>query len=149
MKGMDTKDRTALTAPCGLGCFTCELFEDNLTEALADQIQAKLGVPRERIACRGCRIEDGRHFHLPAEGCATLDCAKRKGAALCSDCSEFPCLRLAPLADRADRYPHNMKLYNLCRIRKVGLEKWSDEEAGAIRQGYFKGRFVVGKGQAP
>ena len=143
------KDKKTLTAPCGLACFTCDIFEDNLTEALADQIQAKLGVPRDKIACRGCRQEDGKHFHLPAEGCATLDCVKARGVALCCDCSDFPCLHLAPLADRAGQYPHNMKLYNLCRIRKVGLEQWIAGEAGAIRQGYFKGRFVVGKGQAP
>jgi hypothetical protein len=41
-----------------------------------------------------------------------------------------------------------MKVYNLCRIKKVGLEKWANEEAGQIRKRYFKGKFVVGKGQA-
>jgi hypothetical protein len=41
-----------------------------------------------------------------------------------------------------------MKLYNLCRIKKVGLERWIDEEACEIRNKYFKGQFVVGKGQA-
>jgi hypothetical protein len=39
-----------------------------------------------------------------------------------------------------------MKMYNLCRIKKVGLDPWI-EEAGEIRKKYFKGKFVVGKGQ--
>ena len=31
-----------------------------------------------------------------------------------------PCALLAPTADGAGRYPHNMKVYNLCRIKKRG-----------------------------
>ena len=44
--------------------------------------------------------------------------------------------------------PHNMKLYNLCRIKKIGVERWIEEEAGQIRKKYFTGKFIVGKGQA-
>jgi hypothetical protein len=68
--------------------------------------------------------------------------------AFCSECNEFPCVLLAPIADQAARFPHNMKLYNLCRIKKVGLERWIEEEAEQIRKKYFTGKFVVGKGQA-
>jgi hypothetical protein len=141
------KDNEKLTAPCGLACFLCELYEDNLTDELSELLQAKLGVTKEEAACKGCRQQNGKHFHLP-EGCATLDCVKAKGVELCSDCEEFPCLLLAPVADKAAQYPHNMKLYNLCRIRKVGLDHWIEKEAGQIRKKYFTGKFVVGKGQA-
>ena len=44
-------------------------------------------------------------------------------------------------------YPHNMKVYNLCRIKAVGIDKWI-EESVQIRKKYFTGKFVVGKGQA-
>ena len=71
-------DKKALTAPCGLDCFNCELYEDNLTSEFSELIHSKMGVPTEQIACRGCRQEDGKHFHLP-NGCATLDCVKAKG----------------------------------------------------------------------
>lgn len=140
-------NKKELTAPCGLDCFNCELYEDNLTDKLAGLIHNKLGVPEDEIACQGCRKQDGAHYHLPKDGCATLDCVKSKGVSLCSDCSEFPCALLAPTADGASRYPHNMKVYNLCRIKKVGLDQWIDE-AGRIRKNYFTGKFVVGKGQA-
>jgi hypothetical protein len=139
-------DKKALTAPCGLACFLCDIYADNLTAELAEMIHQKLGVPKEAIACQGCRLQDGHHYHLPPEGCATLDCVKAKGGALCSDCDDFPCALLAPTAAGATSYPHNMKVYNLCRIKRVGIEAWI-QEAGEIRRKYFTGKFVVGKGQ--
>ena len=141
------KDKKALTAPCGLDCFNCNIHESNLTEEFAELIHTRLGVRREEIPCRGCRQEDGKHFHL-SQGCATLDCVKVKGVELCSECEDFPCAFLAPLSDQAAKYPHNMKLYNLCRIKKVGLDLWIEEEAGQIRKKYFTAKFIVGMGQA-
>ena len=141
------KNKKALTAPCGLDCFNCELYEDNLTDELEERIHVKMGVPKEEISCRGCRQQDGKHFHLP-NGCATLDCVKAKRVDFCCNCNDFPCAFLAPTPDQAARYPHNFKVFNLCRIKKVGLERWIQEEAGPIRKKYFTHKFVVGKGQA-
>ena len=115
---------------------------------MAEFIHAKMGVAKDQISCKGCRQQDGNHYHLPPEGCATLTCAKDKGVEFCSDCDDFPCSYLAPLADGAERYPHNLKLYNLCRIKKIGVELWIEQEAGTIRKKYFTHKFVVGKGQA-
>ena len=119
-----------------------------MTGDFAEMIHEKLGIPKEEIPCKGCRQQDGKHYHLPPEGCATLDCVKAKGVELCCDCDDFPCAFLAPTAEGAGRYPHNMKVYNLCRIKNIGLERWIEEEAGEIRKKYFTGKFVVGKGQA-
>jgi len=141
------RDKKALTAPCGLDCFYCEIYEDNLTSDLARLIHEKLGVSKQEIPCKGCRQQDGKHYHLPPEGCATLDCVKAKGVELCCNCDDFPCVLLAPMADGASMYPHNIKVYNLCRIKNFGLERWI-EEVGQIRKRYFTGRFVVGRGQA-
>ncbi len=136
-----------LTATCGLACFLCDIYEENLTDEFAESVHAKLGVPKNEIACKGCRRQDGKHFHLP-DGCATLECAKTRGVDLCCDCGDFPCAFLAPTADRAASLPHNTKLYNLCRIKKVGLDRWIEEEAETIRKKYFTGKFVMGRGQA-
>ena len=141
------QDKKSLTAPCGLDCFNCELFETNVTDELVELIHQKYGVAKDVIACKGCRTQDGNHFHLAQEGCATLTCAKEKSAEFCCNCDDFPCALLAPMADGAATYPHNMKVYNLCRIQKIGLDSWI-EEAGQIRKKYFTGKFVVGKGQA-
>lgn len=141
-------DYSQMTAPCGLDCFNCEIYEDNLTSDFAQAISEKLRVPIEEIACKGCRQQDGTHYHLPQDGCATLNCVKAKGIDLCCNCDDFPCTLLAPIADGAATYPHNMKLYNLCRIKKIGLRSWIEKEAGHIRKKYFTGKFVVGRGQA-
>lgn len=138
--------KIALTAPCGLDCFNCELYFENLTEKFAEMIHTKMGVPMDDIPCQGCRAQDGKHYHIP-DGCKNLDCVKEKGHTLCCECDDFPCAILAPLSDGASIYPHNMKVYNLCRIKKYGIEKWI-EEASDIRKKYFKHKFVVGKGQA-
>jgi len=140
------KDKKTLTAPCGLGCFLCDFYEENLTDELAGMMHTKFGVPKEAIPCKGCRQQDGKHFHIP-QGCATLDCVKAKGVELCNNCADFPCALLAPVADQAARYPHNIKVYNLSRIKNIGLDRWI-EEAGQICEKYFKHKFVVGKGQA-
>lgn len=140
------KDKKGLIAPCGLDCFNCIIHEDNLTDEVAESAGAKWGVRKDKIACKGCRAQDGKHFHLP-KGCATLDCVKAKCVELCCDCNDFPCAYLAPTADGADRYPHNIKVYNLCRIKRIGLERWI-EEAGQTRKKYFTGKFVMGRGQA-
>lgn len=139
-------DKKALTAPCGLDCFNCELYEHNLTDQLANVIHEKYGVPLAAIPCKGCRAQDGKHYHMP-NGCPTLDCAKAKGVDLCCDCDAFPCAMLAPLAEGASFYPHNFKLYNLCRIKLIGHEAWVEESA-EIRRRYYKQPFAVGKGQA-
>lgn len=139
-------DKKSLTAPCGLDCFNCELYEENFTGEFAELLHQKFGVPKEAIPCKGCRVQDGDHFHLPQKGCATLTCAKEKGVSLCCDCDEFPCARLAPIADGAATYPHNMKLYNLCRIQKIGLEAWI-KEVEQIRKDYFTGELDVGRGE--
>jgi len=140
------KNKKALTSPCGIDCFNCEIHEDNLTKEVASVLNGKYGWPIEEIACKGCRQQDGKHIHLP-QGCDTLDCVKAKGVQFCSDCSDFPCAFLAPIADLAAIRPQNLKVYNLCRIKKVGLERWVEEEAGQTRKKYFTGKFVMGKGQ--
>ena len=101
---MSIEDKRRLTAPCGLDCFNCDIHESNLTDELAERIHQNFGVPKEAIACKGCRQTDGHQFFLAPDGCATLDCVKEKGVGLCCDCSEFPCALLAPLADGAARF---------------------------------------------
>ena len=141
------ENKNELTAPCGLDCFNCEIQEENLSDEFAQLIHEKIGIPKDQISCKGCRQQEGNHFHLPSGGCATLNCVKAKGVDLCCNCGNFPCALLAPISDGATKYPHNMKIYNLCRIKNIGLENWI-EEAGDIRKKYFTGQFVVGKGQS-
>ena len=94
--------------------------------------------------CSWSREQQGCRLHW--NSCDTLDCVKSKGVEFCFECGEFPCGMLQPASDGAEKYPHNMKVFNLCRIKLVGVEKWAAEEASEIRRKYYKGKFVVGRG---
>lgn len=138
-----------LTAPCGLACWACNYYKDNISEEVAEQTGAMLEMAPEEVACEGCRSERGCAFEMPltgGKGCETKNCVEEKGLHNCSECNEFPCENLMPVVDGSDRAPHNTKIYNLSRIRLIGLDEWA-KEAPMIQQKYFKGKFAYG--QAP
>jgi len=143
---MDVKK---LTAPCGLACWACAYYKENITEELAQQTAEMVGIEVKDMYCGGCRSKRGCSFENAVggkEGCLTKKCVESKGLHNCSECEEFPCENLMPVVDMADGAPHNTKVYNLSRIRLIGLEAWG-EEAAMIQKKYFKGKFVYG--QAP
>jgi hypothetical protein len=61
----------------------------------------------------------------------------KKTFKFCFDCDDFPCENLQPSADQAKYTPHNLKVFNLCLIKKYGLEKWANEFSEEIRNKYF------------
>jgi hypothetical protein len=141
---MNTVTKRRLTAPCGLDCFNCEIYEGNITEEMKKQFALKIRKDPEEVPCKGCRVENGcKHLGQP---CETLKCIKAKELEFCFQCEEFPCVKLQPAKEGADRFPHNFKLFNLCRMKAVGVEKWAEEEAKLIRQRYFLGKFIPGTG---
>jgi hypothetical protein len=73
--------------------------------------------------------------------CKIYLCVEKRQIHNCSECDEFPCDNLQPLADRANRIPHNLKVYNLSLIRKLGLEIWANEKAGEIWNDYMTKKF--------
>jgi hypothetical protein len=121
------------------------LYVTKIQDAMAEKMAEKFGVSKDVVPCRGCRKEDGCHFHIGGQ-CATLDCVKAKGVAYCHECADFPCPLLAPLADRANVFPHNMKVYNLGRIKSKGVDGFL-EEVQEVRKRYFTLPLKVGKGQ--
>jgi hypothetical protein len=133
-----------LTAPCGLDCFNCPLYEENLTDDSKKQFAVLLKLEPEQVQCKGCRAQKGCRLHFSE--CATLDCVNAKGINYCFECDEFPCVKLQPAAEGADKYPHNMKMYNLCRMKVVGVESWAQNESKEIRTRYYQGKFVPGLG---
>ena len=141
---MDSNLKRKLSAPCGLDCFNCELYEKNITEEMRMKFAKKSKQDPKDVACRGCRIENGCKYL--GRSCETLQCVKDKELEFCFECEQFPCIMLQPVKDGADRYPHNFKLFNLCRMQAVGVEKWADEESFLIRQRYYSGEFILGSG---
>jgi hypothetical protein len=137
-------NKSNLTAPCGLDCFNCPYYQDNITEEIQRNVAVRTGLVEDEVPCKGCLEQKG---HCPwFSSCATYDCIMGKGLRFCFECNEFPCLKLQPAADGAEQFPHNMKVYNLCRIKLIGVDKWAEEESFQIRKRYFKGKFKVGLG---
>lgn len=132
----------ALTAPCGIDCFNCEVYEKNITGEFQSFLAKTLNKTEAEIPCQGCR-QSGCTIY--PHKCATLECITEKGHDFCYECAEFPCEKLQPCKAGADKYPHNLKIYNLCRIQTIGIEKWA-AEAKTIREKYFKGSFIPGTG---
>jgi hypothetical protein len=43
----------------------------------------------------------------------------------------------------ASSRPHNIKVFNSCLIKKMGLEKWAKESSKNVRDTYFKAKFGI------
>lgn len=140
---MTTNERLDLAAPCGIDCGICELYICKDNAQLLNMMVQK-GIPKEKLPCPGCRPLKGKCPVLPGV-CATYSCVTDKKAKFCFECAEFPCEKLQPSVDRADILPHNMKVFNLCTIKRCGIEKFV-ERSMDIKKRYYTGKMAIGKG---
>ena len=137
-------DYRQMTAPCGLDCFNCPMYLASENEELRTAISKNIGIPFEKAVCKGCRNEKGTiPFLGMTEPCNVYKCIEKKGLSYCCDCSDFPCDHLHPYADKASLLPHNTKVFNLCLIKKMGLEAWAETKAKSVKDTYFKGGFKI------
>ena len=136
---MDYKN---LTSPCGRDCFNCTFYLAAHNPRLKQLVAKRMGLSPEIVECEGCRNIEGKCTLIIGLGlgeqCRIYRCSKEKGVSFCYECEKFPCLLLHPVADKAEKLPHNIKVYNLCRIQKVGIIKWAEEEAKQSFERYFK-----------
>lgn len=143
-----------MTSPCGLDCFNCPAYLADEDMALRAQIAERHGLPFESAKCGGCRNSRGTISFLGDAGqCAVFTCTSSKGIAFCCECPDFPCDLLHPYADQASVRQHNTKLFNLCLIKKLGLDRWAVEKALSVKKTYFSGSLrmhaAVGKKEIP
>ena len=129
-------DYKQMTAPCGLACFECALYLTREDPEKRARIADFLGIPEDQAVCLGCRPQQGVIPHNPMT-CRVYPCVQEKGLDFCCDCDDFPCEHLHPYADEAARKPHNTKVYNLCLIKKLGLEPWAQNQAKKVLTTYF------------
>lgn len=138
-------DYVYMTAPCGLDCFNCHYYlarENQASMTEVKKISKKYDMPVEIMLCDGCRNHDGKiplqkHAFGSEHKCAAYECAKKKGMTFCGECNRFPCDYLHPYADMAEELPHNMKVFNLCLIKRMGVEAWAGFKAAEARKTYF------------
>lgn len=135
---MGNDDDVRLVSPCGLYCGGCPVFRAGTDEAFAARLAERLGLPKEQVQCRGCRTEEGHIRTMGEPVCPTYVCVQDRGLRFCYECDEFPCLMLAPCADKAQTLPHNTKVYSLVLMQRLGLEEWL-RRAGQFWSQYFRG----------
>ena len=133
------EERT-LISPCGLYCGSCTRYRARSDEALRKKMAEREGIAVEEVRlCVGCRQSGG----MASRGdvaCDTYACAvDAKEVEFCYECEDFPCLKLAPCADRAQGIPHNTKIYSLILLQKLGLDAWLEEYETRLRQ-YYRGK---------
>ena len=137
-------DKNILEAPCGIHCGLCALHQAISDEKLKTQLAERLNLALEKVACPGCRPIDG-HCPVIGEQCATWVCSKEKGIEFCSECTEFPCVKLMPCADRASKLPHNIKIFSLTLRKTKGASEWN-KAISDIYKLYYQGEMVIGRG---
>ncbi len=146
-------DYFKMTAPCGLDCFNCQFFlanDDEKALGIVKKLSEDFNMPLDVMLCNGCRAHDGKiplqkHAFGADHECASYECSKGKGLDFCGDCGEFPCDHLHPYADKAATLPHNTKVFNLCLINRMGLEKWAESKAAEVRDTYFNKPWSLAK----
>jgi hypothetical protein len=136
-----------LIAPCGLHCGFCLLYKALDDEKLKKLLIERLNLPSEKATCTGCRSVDG-YCPVIGEQCATWICSRQKEVEFCHECSEFPCIKLMPCADRADKIPHNLKTYSLTFMKIKGMREWN-RAIKEIYDLYYRGQIVIGRGPRP
>lgn len=139
---MASDEERALISPCGIYCGNCPLYRARTDETLRQRIAEGQGIPVEKVLlCAGCRPARGK---VSVSGgkpvCDTYACAiDDKKVEFCYECEDFPCLRLAPCADRAQELPHNTKVYQLVLLQKEGFDSFIQNYRTRIRQ-YRQGK---------
>jgi hypothetical protein len=136
-------EKVVMVSPCGVDCEDCiaHLAKENTPERTR---LLGAGFKAETLPCPGCRPLQGK---CPVIGgsCETYACFEKKGITFCYECSQFPCDKLTPSADKAERALQNLKVFNLCCIQKQGLDAWK-AKAKIAKQKYFTGTLIYGKG---
>ena len=132
-------DYKKMTAPCGMGCFNCKMLQAEDDLDLRRKAAEKFDLEFDLAYCAGgCRETGGKCPFIGTDRvCALYQCTQEKNVTFCCECRDFPCDHLHPYANRALEIIHNTKLFNLCLIKKMGLEKWAAQKSARVLEEYF------------
>ena len=137
-------DYRQMTAPCGIDCFNCAMYAARENDELRSRIAKNMNLTFEDAVCNGCRNQKGMcSAHSLTEPCNVYKCITKKGIGFCFECADFPCDFLHPYADQASMRPHNTKVFNLCLMKKMGVDSWAETRAKKVRDTYFKEKFKL------
>jgi len=76
----------------------------------------------QEVECAGCNIniDSNKTYKL----CPTYLCCQEKGYKFCSQCNIYPCEKLHLKCDNNSLANGNTKLYNMCKIKLLSINKW-------------------------
>ena len=57
-------DKKYQTAPCGLDCFNCDAYVENITDEYKMRAAEYFNISPDETVCKGCRDEQGRVYHI-------------------------------------------------------------------------------------
>jgi hypothetical protein len=108
---------------CGLYCGACSVMIA-AQEGQVERLAAEWHASAEDVECHGCKSDQtAKHCRT----CKLKACARERGVAFCSECSDYPCPQLE--AFKLDGYPpHLVGVCNLAVIRQEGVEAWLREQ---------------------
>ncbi len=139
---MASVEERALIAPCGAFCGRCPLYLARTDKAMRQKMADRQGIPLDKVVvCAGCRQLRGKVKVAGGDPiCHTYACAVNdRNLEFCYECDNFPCANLLPCADRSREIPHNLKVYNLVRLQKEGVDAWLEHYPDRLRR-YFQGK---------
>jgi hypothetical protein len=105
-----------LVGPCGIYCGSCRHYL-----VLKKDLLEKRGLKK---GCEGCRIQN-KNCSFIKRDCRSL---RKKEYEFCIECEDFPCQNLIKLDNRHRRNYGDKPIDNLKKIKKIGLEMWSEEQ---------------------
>ena len=127
-----------LIAPCGNFCGACDMYRCAAhgnkagQEKLAEYFRKHHDPDAQAdwMVCIPCR-ENLEKCWSP--DCKVFECCvNRKHLDFCYECEDFPCELLKPHGGCPPA--HNLKVFNLLRIKKLGWQKWLEEAKSDSRE---------------
>ena len=136
----DFSDEKNLIGPCGNFCGSCDLYrcaamgdiegQKRLAEYFNRYFPQYAPFSIKGMVCISCRENFDRCW---SPDCGVyICCVKEERLDFCYECDDFPCEKLRPY--RGCPPAHNLKVYNLLRIKKIGWREWLEKQKEDTRE---------------
>ncbi len=128
----NSENSELLTAPCGLYCGACSIYQavkrndSEFLTAAAAGITEMMGIPAEagNLQCEGCLSEVRA---VQCRECLLRDCAFSKGLMHCASCDDFPCQQIIDFNN--DEFAHHSEvLENIRHQQDISIPGWVEEQ---------------------
>jgi hypothetical protein len=111
---------------CGIYCGACSVAAYGRTGRADGFVACLTSVPREELACGGCKSED---LYAGCSAYSLRSCAREKNIEHCVDCADYPCAGYRKWQSLARFLPHTHEsASSLEAIKREGAGRWLDAQ---------------------